>query len=705
MSGNLFLEAIRISAAKNNLANFIGGNGKPQEDNARSLFYSVQGRATQSKECVSGHTRNVISIIITSQTAPPHSFTLQKSDLVWAPSDEKPKQELNDTFLLLSVDARSNEIYGNVTYPRILARPLKYEQGQVLYDAERNRCGRISAIPSISSSDTYMSLHHYNNSRLSFDPYYLANGSELTSQTEIQKFVVGQKHKAAAGARIGKWWKCCRFNKSVRMCQAAKTIAQRRGPYTKFNHLCRNGTVAAVRDYLLRNASVFDINDEHHLTQKCPLREAAEHNNDGTIAFLVSKGADPNKADGKGFILYSCLRSTSAGSLRTTRTLLSLMETRADPDGDKGSSDRIASSDGKRYWLGVSRRRPKYRKEDMVNMGVPNLPQFYFALAGQSYAQRTLVKNIAGKLANQEKYRRLVFVLGGPPGHGKTMAAKELCQALGGESPEQDFLKISCANVNSVFELFGGAGCYKQSEVGSELNNFVVNHRSRIGVVNLDEFDRLKAEVRDGLFTIFDKGEWIDKKTSSAYQTKTLDCKNIVWVLTTNAFDNDIIRFFEKERRHFDARNWLQLDRKIKRSFKGAIESQFGDAMARRLGSVIPFVPFTKDERIALIEHEIEEWRLSYAKPTAERKKKDGPVRLVGNFEFTVDPAVIRFIADEYDESQGATSLKDFLEDGIVGPINDYHLEGENLEHTQGHFSLVGSPGEQDIEFQWPASI
>ena len=68
----------------------------------------------------------------------------------------------------------------------------------------------------------------------------------------------------------------------------------------------------------------------------------------------------------------------------------------------------------------------------------------------------------------------------------------------------------------------------------------------------------------------------------------------------------------------------------------------------------------------------------------------------------TVDPPVIRFIADAYDKSQGVTSLKDFLEDEIVSPINDAHLEGNCLEHTKGCFSLVGSSGEQDIEFKWP---
>jgi len=47
----------------------------------------------------------------------------------------------------------------------------------------------------------------------------------------------------------------------------------------------------------------------------------------------------------------------------------------------------------------------------------------------------------------------------------------------------------------SLLELFGGSGAYRGSEVGSELNNFVVNHRDRVGIVNLDEFDRLSVKM------------------------------------------------------------------------------------------------------------------------------------------------------------------------------------------------------------------
>jgi len=340
----------------------------------------------------------------------------------------------------------------------------------------------------------------------------------------------------------------------------------------------------------------------------------------------------------------------------------------------------------------------------MVELGLPHLSKFLFALAGQKYAQRTMVKEVVLRLATQETYRRMVFLLGGPPWHGKTMAAKELCKVLGSKTPEEDFLKISCANVNSVIELFGASGAYSSSDVGSELNNFIVNHRNSIGVVNLDEFDRLKPEVRDGLFTIFDKGEWINKKLCAAFQTKTLDCKRIIWVLTTNVFDDEIVSFYKKERECFEKKQWKRIDSKAKTRFRNSIRSNFGDPMSRRITSIIPFVPFVRDDCIAFVEEEIDNWRDSFRKPPIRKNDKKGPTRLVGNFMFVVDPEVVDYICTMYMECEGATSLKDFIEMEIVDRINESHIvEGNKLDDTTGKVLLTGGKGEEEIQFQWPA--
>lgn len=221
---------------------------------------------------------------------------------------------------------------------------------------------------------------------------------------------------------------------------------------------------------------------------------------------------------------------------------------------------------------------------------------------------------------------------------------------------------------------------------------------------NLDEFDRLKSSVCDALFTILDKGEWVDKRLSNAYQSKTLDCRHIIWVLTTNVFDEHILSFHKKEIGAFEKQEWPRIERKIKKQFKRKIENQFGAPLARRMGPLVPFVPFTKTELVTFAEHEIDKSRGQYRQPPVKRDSR-GHVRLVGNFNFTVNNDVIPLLAEQYDENQGTTSITDAINEDVHEPTNEKRtMDGEQLEHTKGHFYVSGKKGEEEIDFYWPFS-
>jgi len=114
------------------------------------------------------------------------------------------------------------------------------------------------------------------------------------------------------------------------------------------------------------------------------------------------------------------------------------------------------------------------------------------------------------------------------------------------------------------------------------------------------------------------------------------------------------------------------------------MEAQFGEVMSRRIGSLIPFVPFTREDCIAFVENEIDTFCIIYAKTRVKKGGEEGAVRFVGNFTFT---------AGCYDPHQGATSLKDCIKGKVADLFNEYHLKGENLEGTSGHFFLAGQRG------------
>lgn len=321
-------------------------------------------------------------------------FSVNDGDLTWLVKRPRIDEGL---VLFLAIDSDKPD--------RVNARPNKYKTGQVLYDIDTNQTGRIER----AWPETDVDLDEDDSLRRPC-PGYKVEGrlfkfeGPMLEDDIAHHLIVDAKHEAAAASRIVVWVRALHFNAIKR---GALETAKREGPFTKFIEICRAGSVGEVQGYLKLHA--FDVNKPSHLTKKTPLREATENFNNEVVMFLVGKGADPNKKDDHGYVLHSCLGSTEVGSLGTTRTLLSLMETRADPDGESGSSNTIASSDGKRYWLNVSRIRPQYRREDMDKMKVPHLARFYFALAGQPYAKHTMVSEISNILSNQEKYRRMVL--------------------------------------------------------------------------------------------------------------------------------------------------------------------------------------------------------------------------------------------------------------------------------------------------------
>jgi hypothetical protein len=356
------------------------------------------------------------------------------------------------------------------------------------------------------------------------------------------------------------------------------------------------------------------------------LRHAlAEHRKD-IVEYLMMKGASVNLSDSKGPLLFGVLLDDSQGTIEMLRWLLSFPVVQLDNiDGLDHVVKSVCRS--KQYWIQRAKDRPSFNQVTLDGMGLGGLPRFDLSLVGQQYAQHALTRAIIAEQVDSKHRRPVVCVLGGPPGHGKTETGKKLCEALSLDSSKM--LKVSCANVNSPMELFGAAGAYMGSEVGSELNNFVLANardgsegpgHSGLCVVILDEFDKLDEEVMDGFFTVFDKGEWVDKKLSRRYQTHTVPCPNVIWLLTTNCFDSDVRHLFDTASSAFSNRNFSFIRRKIRADLWPVIKARFRSPLARRITHFIPYVPFNPEESFVITAMEVDHLREDLARPRCQGK-------------------------------------------------------------------------------------
>lgn len=110
-------------------------------------------------------------------------------------------------------------------------------------------------------------------------------------------------------------------------------------------------------------------------------------------------------------------------------------------------------------------------------------------------------------------------------------------------------------------DLFGPKAPYENWEVGSPLNNHLIDHAGKRNIVFLDEFEKSTPKVWEALLLVLDKGKiqlllsifisFLRTRLTGAvgfYRDRrtghTVDCRKTIWIFATNAEDPTIDRFF-----------------------------------------------------------------------------------------------------------------------------------------------------------------
>ena len=242
----------------------------------------------------------------------------------------------------------------------------------------------------------------------------------------------------------------------------------------------------------------------------------------------------------------------------------------------------------------------------------PRLPlikelDFSTNVVGQRLAKHVVrqqvVKYILKRKVDAENGRNsqpLSLIFSGPSGNGKTELAMRLAELM--NKPGDDaFLKIDCGKLTTAHEVFGMSGAYYGSKEGSALNNFVLRMSKRpesIGIVLLDEIEKAGEDVIHGLYQVIDKAEWTNKKMAMGKDghTETVSCFNIIFIMTTNAADKEILDYAKSNDVYTANEMDLEeircdLERKVRSTLQTT--SPFNGAFVARVGGVVPFLPMS----------------------------------------------------------------------------------------------------------------
>jgi len=130
------------------------------------------------------------------------------------------------------------------------------------------------------------------------------------------------------------------------------------------------------------------------------------------------------------------------------------------------------------------------------------------------------------------------FLYIGPSGVGKTELAKELSRQLLGSDSHLIRLDMSeYGESSTVSKLIGSAPGYINHEEGGQFTEAIKKHP--YAIVLLDEIEKAHSVVRKMFLQVFDEGNITDSKGEK------IDCKNIIFICTTNLGSQNILDFTE----------------------------------------------------------------------------------------------------------------------------------------------------------------
>lgn len=260
-------------------------------------------------------------------------------------------------------------------------------------------------------------------------------------------------------------------------------------------------------------------------------------------------------------------------------------------------------------------------------------------IVGQTAAIRTVAAAVRRKengWADEE--HPLVFLFLGGSGVGKTELAKQLARYLHRDDPRA-FIRLDMSEYQEKHEaakLIGAPPGYVGHEEGGLLTRALAARAD--SVVLLDEVDKAHPDVLTVLLQLFDEGRLTDGKG------KLIECRNAIFVMTSNLAADEIAAHGAHLRREGEP-----VTDDVSRQFKEGVVRPIlkrhfrRDEFLGRIDEVVYFLPFSRQELLALVACELGRWREAAA-------RRHG-------LELRWQPDVLGLLADGYDAHYGARSV------------------------------------------------
>ncbi len=290
-------------------------------------------------------------------------------------------------------------------------------------------------------------------------------------------------------------------------------------------------------------------------------------------------------------------------------------------------------------WTGIPvKRMLESEKEKLLRME----EVLHQRVVGQDAAIKAVSDAVRRSRAGLSNEKRPIgsFLFLGTTGVGKTELAKALAEFLFNDESMMTRIDMSeYQERHTVSRLVGAPPGYVGYDEGGQLTEAV--RRKPYSVVLLDEIEKAHPDVFNVLLQVLDDGRLTDNKG------RTVDFKNTILIMTSNASSDEILQTFRPE-------------------------------FLNRIDEIIKFNPLTRDDIREILHIQMEDLR---------RKLSDSNVSI----RFT--PAFEDYMVEAgYDPAYGARPLKRVLQRDLVNLLAKAILDG--TIHRESAIEVDASGGE-----------
>lgn len=281
-------------------------------------------------------------------------------------------------------------------------------------------------------------------------------------------------------------------------------------------------------------------------------------------------------------------------------------------------------------------------------------------IKGQDFALNTISEAMrisAAKLADERKPQG-VFMFFGTSGVGKTETALTLADEMfGGEQAITVINMSEFKEEHKVSMLMGAPPGYVGFGEGGVLTEAV--RRRPYGVVLLDEMEKAHPGVQDVFYQAFDKGIMKDG------QGRDIDCRNTVFIMTSNAATDIVEKLASDPETMPDADGIIEAARpELLKTFKPAFLGRV---------TLVPYVPLGEDVIRMIVDLTL--------------NRLGRRIRAAYGAELTWSDEVADHIAASCTESQSGarnveTIVKRTLSPELASRFLSHSADGETVEHV-----------------------